>query len=417
MLAVFLASGLAPGANAANERCAALTITLSLTGQGGVFEDFFVATENASGSFYVWLDGDSCAEDTTTRVWYSARGVTTDPGDLTLDPGGPVDLYTPSSGREPHFQQVDVEVTGPISGVEKATLQIDKAENSDQEMANYNRRTVPLYVLDTNGPSGFALGETALRASEGLTAVLPIFRTGPVTGSDSVQFEIEPLTAEAGADYTVPSSNSVSFSGTSRRGIVSIPLKSDGQEEGDETFKVTLLGSASPSETTVTIIDTTLSDLRPKGRLHHPKLNYRYPQNYPWLNEIHIFTSAADEVRAPVNRAQLAIRKRLKSGSCAWWGSGGFSRGGCSQTRWFGKNIKKPAENYFKYKLSQRLPLSIGSGAKVADYKIWGRWFDREGRQSILRKGRNLNQFEVIKPTQACRKNPFNFRKCKPVGP
>jgi Calx-beta domain len=414
-LVLLLASSLAPGARAI-ESCAALTTILSLTGPGGSFQDFFVATESGGGSFYVWRDGDYCTEGEWTRVWYSATGVSTGAGDLNLNPDGPVTLYAPvDSGSGPNFQRVDVAVTGPVSGVEKATVRLDEAQHSGDDVPFYVYKAAPLYVLDTDGPAGFALGEAVLRRSEGLTVQIPVFRTGPVGGSGSVQYEIEPQSAAAGEDYTVPSSNSVSFSGTSRRGLISIPLKSDGRKENDESFRVTLQAPGSQTEAVVTIVDTTVEDLRPLGRFHHPRRNFKYPQNYPWLNEIHIFTSAADEVRDPVHRAQIALRKRWKDGSCAWWNGNGFTRGGCENVRWLGKNVKQPAKNYFKYKVKKRLPLSVGTS--IDDYKIWGRWYDGAGRVSQLRKGRNLNEFEVIKPTAACRNNPFNFRKCKPVKP
>jgi Calx-beta domain len=414
-----LATALTPGSHAANDQCSALTTTLSLTGAGGNFVDYFVATESAGGEFFVWRDGDNCVDGEHTRVWYSTQNATTDPGDLSLSPPGPINLYAPTDpGSGSNFRRIDVNVGGPIVGVEKATGRIDKAEHSGQDIPEYNAKSRPIYLLDTDGSAGFAFGEAALRGSEGLTAVIPVFRTGPVTASGSVQFEIEPMTATPGDDYTVPSSTTVNFAGTSRTGNVSIPIKADGIKDPDEQFRIRLVGGTGPqSEVVVTIVDTTLRDLRPKGRLHHPKQSFKYPQNYPWLNEIHIFTSSADDVRAPVTKAQLAIRKRWKGGSCAWWSPTGFRRGSCEQMNWFGRGIKNPAENYFKYKIKQKLPLSVGSKSNVDDYKIWGRWYDGEDRVSILRKGRNMNRFEVIKPTKACENNPFNFRKCKPVRP
>jgi len=417
-LVTVLASVLAPGARAANERCAALTTTLSLTAAGGHLVANFAATESGGGQFFVWRDGDNCTDGEHTKVWYSAQNATTSPGDLSLTPQGPINLYAPTDpGSGSNNRRVDITVNGPIVGVEKATLQIDDAEHSGQDHPSYIFRSAPLYVLDTNGAAGFAFGEAALRGNEGLTATIPVFRTGPVSTSDSVQFEIEPMSATPGDDYTVPSSTTVNFSGTSRSGSISILLKSDGMRDPNEQFRVSLASGGSQTEIIVTISDTTERDLRPTGRLHHPKQGYRYPQNYPWLNEIHIFTISADEVRAPVTRAQMAIRKRLKGGSCAWWGPTGFRRGSCGQTRWFSQGIKNPAKNYFKYRVKKRFPLSVGSRSKVVEYQIWGRWYDRQGRVSILRKGRNMNQFEVIKPTKACRTNPFNFRKCKPVRP
>lgn len=419
-LALLIATSLMPGALASNERCASLITFLSLTGEGGDLVDFFVATESGGGKFLVWRDGDNCTDGERTRVWYSAHDITTDSGDLSLTPLGPVDLYAPIDTESgPNFRRVDVSVTGAIVGVEKATVRIDKAEHSGQDIPSYIFRSAPLYVLDTNGPAGFAFGEGQLRRSEGLTASIPVFRTGPVSASGSVQFEIEPLSATPGEDYTVPSSTTVNFSGTSRTANISIPLKTDGFKEGDEQFRVSLDAGGTQTDITITIADTTLRDLRPKGRLHHPKNDFKYPQNYPWLNEIHIFTSSVDEVRAPVEKAQLAIRKRLKGGSCAWWSPTGFRRGSCDQQRWFGRGIKNPADNYFKYKLKQKLPVSVGSKSKVADYKIWGRWYDREERVSILRKGRNMNRFEVLKPTAACanKKTRYKSRLCKPVRP
>ena len=420
LLGVLLANGLASGASSANERCAAMITFLSLTGEGGALVDYFVATESGGGRFLVWRDGDNCTDGEKTRVWYSAQNVTTSPGDLSLSPQGPVDLYAPiDTGSGPNFRRIDVSVNGAVAGVEKAIIRIDDAEHSGQDIPDYIFKSVPMYVLDTNGAAGFAFGEATLRGNEGLTATIPVFRTGPVSTSDSVQFEIEPMSAIPGNDYTVPSSTTVNFSDSSRAGTISIPIKSDGMRDPDEQFRVRLGSGGSQSEIVVTIADTTAADLRPTGRLHHPKQDFRYPQNYPWLNEIHIFTKAADEVRDPVYRAQLAIRKRWKGGACAWWSSSGFQRRNCEQIRWFSQGIKKPADNYFKYKINQKLPLSVGSQSNVADYKIWGRWFDGEDRVSALRKGRNMNGFEVIKPTKACADKETRFKSwlCKPERP
>ena len=421
-LALLLASSLMPGAHGTTTQCSALITSLSLTEAGGTFVDHFVATESGGGRFYVWRDGDNCTDGEHTRVWYSAQNVTTAPGDISLTPAGPVTLYAPTDpGSGSNFRRVDIGISGPVVGVEKAILRIDDAEHSGGDIPSYSFKSLPLYVLDTNGPAGFAFGESQLKRSEGLSAVIPVFRTGPVTGDDSVEFEIEPITATPGADYTVPSSSTVNFGATSRTATISIPIKTDGVKDGGERFRVRLLeAGGSQTEIVVTIVDTTAADLRPKGRVHHPKQNFKYPQNYPWLNEIHIFTSAADEVRAPVDRAQLAIRKRLKSGACAWWIPGSrFKRGPCGQQRWFSKKVKKPAKNYFKYRVNDKLPISVGAKSKVADYKLWARWYDGAGRVSQLKKGRNLNRFEVIRPTKACAnpKTRFQPRKCKPIKP
>jgi len=416
VLLLVLVLGLLSAGAATGASCARAFTSLQLTGHDPLSEQsFFVATESNGGDFTVLRGGDNCTPGEETRVWYSVMPGTTVPGDTSLAPRGPVTLYAPTDSESgPNSAEVDIDVTGEINGVERATVSIDEAQHSGMDQPFYILKSSPVYVLDTDGPAEVAMGRAEMRANEGTTVRIPVFRTGPVSGSDSIDFEIEELDAEA-SDYGPPATSTVSFGGSTRVGVIAIRLSTDRREEGDESLKVKLTGegAGSQSETLVTIADRTVSELRPKGRLHHPKHRFKYPQNYPWLNEIHIFTSSQTD--AEVNKAQLAIRKRKKSGSCAWWRGDGFKQGSCTQVRWFGKGIKNPSDDYFKYRIGGRLPLSVGTS--VDNYKIWGRWYDRAGRVSRLRKGRNLNEFEVIKPTAACRNNPFNFRKCKPVRP
>jgi hypothetical protein len=72
-------------------------------------------------------------------------------------------------------------------------------------------------------------------------------------------------------------------------------------------------------------------------------------------------------------------------------------------------------EDYFLYKVKEPLPKSVGK-SHVRDYKAWSRWFDASENVSTFRKGANMNLFEVIPGTKACKKNPFG-NKCKPIKP
>ncbi len=210
------------------------------------------------------------------------------------------------------------------------------------------------------------------------------------------------------------------FGSGERVKVIEIAMRQDSLNESEERFTVNLEGTqASPTmrSTEVTIENLSGSgSLRPTGLLHHPKHRYKYPQNYPWLNEIHIFTASADkELR--VKRAEMSIVKKLKNGTCHWWDGEGFRKQRCIDRRWFSKGIRNPAKDYFLHKIKQRLPISVGKKSKVASYEIRARWRDNDGNTSKLSVGRNQNRFEVIKPSKACRNNPFNFRKCKPVRP
>lgn len=200
--------------------------------------------------------------------------------------------------------------------------------------------------------------------------------------------------------------------------VIEIEMLADSQPEGDEELTVSLQGEqvGTMGDTKVTIDNLAgAGSLRPTGRLHHPRHKFKYPQNYPWLREIHIFTRSADR-DLTVNRAEMSIVKKMRSGSCRWWNGERFVKQRCIDRRWF-RGIKKRAKDYFLYRVKQKLPLSVGKRSNVANYEIRARWWDDRGNVSKLRVGASQNRFEVIKPTKTCRNSPYNFRKCKPVRP
>ena len=89
------------------------------------------------------------------------------------------------------------------------------------------------------------------------------------TGTVTATYSTSDATAAAGQDYA-PASGSIEFAAGETRKTVSIGIVDDGDEEGDETFTVTLAiagGDAelgAPATCTVTIADD--ETLRPKSR-------------------------------------------------------------------------------------------------------------------------------------------------------
>jgi len=325
-------------------------------------------------------------------------------------------------------------------------------------------RTV--HIVDDDGASRFSLEPTLANSSQAAAysrpefgsssdVWLPVFRAGSSTTATAVDYTLtgsgeHPATkgaaGAAGTDYTDLTSGTVLFPATvtnppnggdtgPRLAWIKIRLNRDKVGEHPETFDVTLQGhnnDGGATSTTFTILDSDGGpdndppgpEMHPKGKLHHPKHKFKYPQNYPYLNEIHLFTQNAKgvgykhddyETKWKVLFAELAIRKRFKSGKCAWWRGGGFSPGGCSAKHWFRMKVGG-GEDYFLYNLKKRLPKSVGT-SKVKDYKVWSRWFDASANESTLRRGANMNLFEVLKGTKGCRTSPFNSKKCRPVKP
>ena len=330
-------------------------------------------------------------------------------------------------------------------------------------------RSRTVHIVDDDGASRFSLEPTFSDANQAIvysrsefgssTEVwLPVFRAGSSVTATQVNYELigsgeHPATKGPaggnGTDYTDLTNGTVQFPATPtnptlggdtgpRLSWIKIRLNRDNVGEHPETFDVNLLGhnnDGGATSTTFTILDSDGGpgngpppgpEMHPKGKLHHPKLNYKYPRNYPYLNEIHLFTANAKgvgyghpdyETKWKVIFAELAIRKRYKSGHCAWWTGNGFRPGGCNSKRWFRMQVGG-GEDYFLYKVKKGLPVSVGD-SRVKDYKAWSRWFDASANVSTLRTGANMNLFEVIAGTKACRdkKTRFNRFKCKPVRP
>lgn len=337
----------------------------------------------------------------------------------------------------PRQRTVAIPLTNDSDGTDAAVETFRFRLTGGQNAGLASPSSAPVHIIDADGSERFSfepnLGGTAPVTYEKLERSreirIPVFRAGSSTAATNVAITSQGSgddPATEGVDYRVP--GSLDFADGQRLRWLEIELVNDSFEEPDETFDVTLEdpGTGAIATTTVTILDDDTggpgADEAPPGRLHHPKHRFRYPQNYPYLNEIHIFTSAVkgEEPPSTVFEAQLALRKRLKTGACAWWSGKGFRRGPCGERTWF--DAKKPAltQDYFLYRLKQKLPKSVGESTKVRDYKIWGRWFDTVGRESRLGIGRNMNRFEVIAPSKECAKGSgtrFNFRLCKPKRP
>jgi hypothetical protein len=329
------------------------------------------------------------------------------------------------------------------------------------------QRTV--HIVDDDGASRFSLEPTFSNANQAIAYSrkefgsstelwLPVFRAGTETTATQVGYELVPSGGHPATegpvtgtdtDFTDLTNGTVLFPATPtspdlggdtgpRLAWIKIRLKNDQIREENETFDVNLVGhnnAGGPISTTVTIENDDTQDpgpeMHPKGRLHHPRLNYKYPRNYPYLNEIHLFTQNAAGVPYPTDEydcavddeeycdwrvlfAELAIRKRFEGGKCVWWTGNRFAEGGCSAQQWF-RMKRGGGEDYFLYRITEPLPKSVGD-SHVRDYKAWSRWFDASENVSTFREGANMNLFEVIPGTKACKRNPFG-NKCKPIKP
>jgi len=411
--------------------CVAADTQIVLTDFDAQGEQIYVAVEGESPreAFTATRRGLSCNDNRSVRVDYELVEKTAGPPRISVAGGneGTLTLQAPPrSGGGSGFEATREFNVGPGGGdVEHATIRLQNVGDAglDQVTLGYPREA-PVFVVDgdaTSTPFGF--GQAAYSRRESFTVGIPVFRSGNQLAPASVDFSTSPgdVNPAGGNDYEVLTGSPLQFASGERVKVIQIKMLEDFDNEADERFTVTLEGpqvseTAGSTDVTIQNLSPGSGALRPVGRLHHPKHKFKYPQNYPWLNEIHIFTQAADpDLR--VKRAEMSITKRMKNGSCRWWTGEGFVRQRCVDRRWFTKRIKNPAKDYFLHRIRKKLPLSVGKKTKVAGYEIRARWRDNRGNVSRLRVGANQNTFEVIRPTRACRKSPYNSKRCKPVKP
>jgi len=390
-------------------------------------EHIYVAVEgqNPAEVFSVHRNGARCPGDNAVvRVPFTLSHVTTTPTRLAVNGSSPVNLYPPGTSQ-PSVDDRDFSATQDATEqpVQRATLTLGNPQTSGpDDPVLGNPRSAPVFLVDDDASQPFSFGMPSYSRQETFTLGIPVFRSGPVTGPASVSFTTEGSGADEAepSDYEVLTQGPLQFAAGERVKVIKIEMRQDSNPEGDEQFTVSLVGDVNDELGTTNVIIKNLNpgsgSLRPTGRLHHPKHKFRYPQNYPWLNEIHIFTASADR-DLKVRRAEMSIVKKLKDGACRWWNGSDFVKQRCIDRRWFTKGIKHPAKDYFLHRLRQKLPVSVGKKSNVAVYEIRARWWDNRNNVSKLRVGASQNRFEVIKPTKACRNNPFNSRKCKPVRP
>lgn len=413
--------------------CAAADTQILLTGfhPDAAGEQFYVAVEGETPeAFVVDRRGLSCNDELDSRVDYELVSGTASPPRISVAGGdeGTLRLGAPprSGGGSNDWRATRNFDVGSAqqSDVQHATIRLHNQTKAglDQVTLGFPRQA-PVFVVDvdaTETPFGF--GMSTYRRQESFSLGIPVFRSGPASGTAEVDFDvlgIEPNPAQAN-DYEMLTTGPLQFDPGDRVKVIKIKMNKDFASESDEQLELKLegdqVGAMGSTEVTIENLSPGSGALRPTGRLHHPKHKYKYPQNYPWLNEIHIFTKSADR-ELTVKRAEMSIVKKMKNGSCRWWNGERFLNQRCIDRRWFSQGIKRPAKDYFLHRIRQRLPISVGKKSKVASYEIRARWRDNDGNTSKLSVGRNQNRFEVIKPSKACRNNPFNFRKCKPVRP
>jgi hypothetical protein len=396
-----LALGASIGVTAAPSAaaCANPSVYLSLTGfpsEAGTAR-FYYAAENDTAAFTVRRLSHDCSF-TVASVGYAVTHISTSDQDLEPLAGRVSGLRDPDHDGPPHSQVVSV----PLKNDELAEDAVKKAwvELRDPEGGVLGTpSSAPLYVVDDDGPARVTFAESSYTHDEKMGRLdVPVFRGGDASAATTVSYSIEPGPAPAASpdqDLAGPTEGTLSFAAGQRLRMLSLDVKNDSTPEGDENLVVNLTGDAvtNPSSTTVTITDDAAVPA-PTTRFHHPIQGKRYPYNDFLLREVHVF---ATDAGSGVARVQIALRRKLDSGACAWWNGEGFSRGLCSKHRWF--KMRGGDDFGDEYLFLYRFPaLKRTAGTNIKNYTAYSRAIDPNGiREAFFEKGRNRNTFKVTR--------------------
>ena len=229
-----------------------------------------------------------------------------------------------------------------------------------------------------------------------------LFRMGPATGAASVHFTLTSPDATPGVDHSAPAGGTVSFASGQRAAAIQFDVINDSVRENAETLNFTLDNASSTSlgavkTATLTIQDDDGDQVPPVSRFHHPRRGWTYGRKDFRLTEFHVF--ATDSGGSAVKTAQVALRRKMKNGTCSWWNGGGWTVAGCGDQLWKERSGKYPpirsGEAFFYYRLKTLLKPSVGD-SKIRNYTAFSRAVDRVGnRESSFEARRNRNTFDV----------------------
>jgi uncharacterized delta-60 repeat protein len=130
----------------------------------------------------------------------------------------------------------------------------------------------------------------------------------------------------------------------------------------------------------------SLDTVAPLSTIDRPEAGTAYGQ----LGLLALRGTAAD-LHSEVVRVDVALRRTMSNGTCAWLGRrGGWVVGACNAPRWrvAGGTV------FWSLRLHHRLQESAGT--KVVKYRAYARAVDRAGNiEHALANGRNSNAFEI----------------------
>jgi hypothetical protein len=351
----------------------------------------FYGTETGQGSFNVRWTGFSCGGSyEVTAAYGDTPGSATEPDDYSLADGRtpPVGVVGPPSQETVQFQLNDD--GSPDQVAETFTVVLSQPEGGTIDAPP----SAPFVIIDAHGSTRVAFDDLPYSQSETYqTLVVPVWLGGPASGA-TVPYTVGG-DATLNEDFAVTSPNPLVFGVGDRAKLITLSIVNDKLGEADETVAVALqtpTGAAldAPSSKVVTILDNE-EKVDPRSRFHHPRDKWKYKKNDYRIREFHVF--AHDEAGGSgVVAVELALRRNLDNGTCAWKTKSGWQKKDCQNRQWLPTTYDDVGE-LFSYPMKQ---LKSSVGTRIKDYTALARAIDGAGNvEKEFTKKRNANTFEI----------------------
>jgi hypothetical protein len=257
--------------------------------------------------------------------------------------------------------------------------------------------TGTMTIIDDDGPARISFGNATYSDFENRSGLaVSIIRSGDASGTATVSYSTSDGGAVAGDDYEGIAGTTVEFAPGERVKRETISFINDSVGEDPEDLTVSLsdpVGAAiaDPSATTVEILDddSGSSDTTPPvTSFHRPRNGKTYKRSSPYAKELHV--SPGDE-GSGLDTVQLALQKKRRDGTCAWYRGTRFRSGKCSVKKWV--DLKRRL--FIIYRLKNRLkPTTKKTGLKK--YIAFSRATDKAGNtESVFEAGRNKVTYKI----------------------
>jgi Calx-beta domain-containing protein len=321
-------------------------------------------------------------------IFYGTHAGTATEGEDYDAKKGKLVMGAPTDDRGTSVSLIDDVV---VEGVEDFEFRLERAEGGTLLRVP---KTAIVTIADNDGPSRISFARSSFSNYENRGPIsVAVVRSGDAAAETSVTVMSADDGAVSGTDYS-PIAETVSFAPGIRVAPIPMSLINDTDPEETEQISLELQSAegaalASPETATAAILDddSTSSDKQaPVTQFHRPQDGSVYASRH--FGSLHIITS---DDASGVATLKAALRKRLRSGKCAWYNDKSFVRGSCGRRRW----VQLEVRPFVYWQLHGRLKPTSAS-TRIRNYTAYAVARDEAGNlEGALEKGRNKNTFRI----------------------